>query len=145
MRVVYGSIELADGVTTHTRDDGFGCQQQNQTVPLLRAERQKLYGRGNRLNAVSFSVSRKFDSIDDAKEFVYTHESTLPIDGLLDLETGSGVLTADALFDSLSIRRQGLRVDVAYQFSAGKFRMATPLIDSEGQSLSDAEGEPLFA
>ena len=99
----------------------FNGRQIVQEVQFLRAAHSTFFARGNRSVSLSFSVTRIFDSVENAELFMLGHYESLsdgPASLVLTCED-TEVFIADAVLESVSEPNYiGASVTVQYSFRA---------------------------
>ena len=79
MKILIGNIVLAGGVEAQESpyDVTVRNEREIQIVGVLRGDAAASYDRGNQRTTLSFRVTRRHGSIEDAQKFVLTHAANL--------------------------------------------------------------------
>ncbi len=101
MRVFIDQFCLSNGDDESPKGLTINGKQQVQSVPLLRAAAAGVYPRGNRINTVTFAVTREHASHGAAEGFLFFHAARLPASGNLtflceDVDGGAVCYRAEA-------------------------------------------------
>lgn len=117
MTLTYGSIVIADGITTHLHNLRFNGRRQVQEAPLLRAAAAKLFNRGNASLSISFDISAQWDTLEEAELAFFLLWANLPaIDTAVFTCGGDSTVTfANAILEGLGATQTGVRI--GYQFA----------------------------
>ena len=83
MRVFIGQFCLSNGEDESPKGLTLNGKQQVQSVPLLGGAVAGVYPRGNRVNTLTFAVTREHASHGAAEGFLFLHAATLPASGEL--------------------------------------------------------------
>ena len=81
MKILIDNFSLAAGGTESPEDLRIEGRREVQAVALLRAATATVLPRGNRLNTISFTITREHDTYGDAESFLFAHAATLPASG----------------------------------------------------------------
>lgn len=75
MKILIGNISLARGHdhTEEPYDFSLHHTRQTQMATLLRSSSSKWYDRGNQTITITFSVTKKHDTIESAQQYVIQH------------------------------------------------------------------------
>jgi len=141
MQISFANLLLASGDLALGRAGPSGLRingrQLNQEVELPRAAALAVIARGNRRNAVSFSVVRVFPTLGLAGVFRSTQLNQLPLSGALVFTDSCGAdqttstLMCAALV-SADAEQLGVSVVVTYNFLGGTFTSSTAVVDGTG-------------
>lgn len=144
MKISWDSVWLSDEFAADGQQSGlsFNGRQLVQEADFLRAASAAFFARRNRSVALSFTVARRFSSIEAAEVFVLGHYGDLS-DGpatLLCRCDGTDVLIQNAVLENIAIPRYvGTSVLVTYHFRCPSITAVTGGLDSaEEASLSAA-------
>ena len=101
MKILLGNFSLAAGGAESPEDLRVEGRREVQAVALLRAASAAVLPRGNRLNAISFTITREHASYGEAEGFLFAHAATLPASGTVsffceDLGGAQVLYTAEA-------------------------------------------------
>lgn len=120
MVVTFGGTPLTAAGTQDVSGLGHGGERQVQTVTPVRADSGIVHDRKNALYTVRFSVSRLFDTLSLAQQFVLDHPPAIIAKGKASLVCeldGAGTRTlANALGKATVARMDGVSVIVNYEF-----------------------------
>lgn len=81
MKIFIDQFCLANGGDESPVGLSINGQQRVQSVALLRSSTADVYPRGNRVNTVTFAVTRTHASPGAAEGFLFFHAATLPASG----------------------------------------------------------------
>lgn len=81
MKITIGNFCLAAGGGESPADLSVNGQRTVQVTPLLGAAFAGVFPRGNRVNTITFSVTRAHASDGGAESFLFAHAATLPASG----------------------------------------------------------------
>jgi len=156
MQIAFASLLLSSDDLTLGRAGPSGLRingrQLNQEVELARAAALAVIARGNRRNAVSFSVLRVFPTFGLAGLFRSTHLNDLPVSGDLVFTDSSGAdqttsTLAGAALVSADTEQLGVSVIVTYNFLGGTFTSGvangtglTPITAANGAQAVNSGG-----
>ncbi len=124
MRILFAGVELAGWYENPAKAVTVNGVTVVDVVDIVRAERKKVFPRGNDLVTVGFAVARTFDSIKDAEVFALTHFSLMTKYGLCEIQCGGPddydtvLLAGAAVAASPQANPRGATVDVSYQVLA---------------------------
>lgn len=129
MKFRFGSTWLASGGVESAGGIALNGQQINDTVTFYKAIAAVFYARGGRSGALSFNVTRRFNSLRLAQRFCLEHFGSLPEQDDLFVYIGSDadgewVLFGDVVVDAANCVPNGNTVQVQYSF-----RVALPQFD----------------
>lgn len=123
MRIVLNGITLAAdndrvvGVPTSPYDAGHSGEVVLQESNPIRANRRKLYPRGQRAGVLTFSVTTQFNTLAAAGEFYIMQPYTLPgTAGVLTITPagGSGLTIGNAACKACKCDQQGVSITATY-------------------------------
>ena len=83
MQIFIGNFPLAAGGDEAPENLRINGRRQVQTAGFLRAAGAGVFARGDRVNTISFAVTREHASYGAAEGFLFSHAATLPAGGAL--------------------------------------------------------------
>ncbi len=123
----------------------YNGQQIIQEAQFIQSATAALWGRGNRTVTLAFSVTRTFDTVREAEEFVVSNYGTLEDEGTLLCRCGAnGEETSDVVFAAAVFvgprmpKYRGVSVQMDYQFRAPQVTGIFPTEDDDMKSASIA-------
>jgi hypothetical protein len=134
MKIVFGSIELAQGLAERESPRQFALETTRaiQVAQAVRGEIAEFYDRGNAQNVVRFAVTRLHDNLEDALEFALTHAASLAeASTTLTFVLEDGPSVAELYLDDAVVRAvrctpTGLITDTEYEFLGGDISTTPP-------------------
>ena len=85
MKILLDHFSLAAGGDESPENLRVNGRRQVQTAVFLRAASAGIYARGERVNTITFAVTREHASYGAAESFLFSHAATLPAAGALTL------------------------------------------------------------
>ena len=83
MKILLNQFSLAAGGDQSPENLRINGQRQVQTAGFLRAASTGVFARGDRVNTLSFAITREHASYGAAESFLFAHAATLPASGTL--------------------------------------------------------------
>lgn len=83
MQIFIGNFSLAAGDGESPENLSINGKRQVQTAGFLRAADAGIFARGDRVNTISFAVTREHASYGAAEGFLFSHAAALPAGGML--------------------------------------------------------------
>ena len=92
-----------------------------QTAQFLRGKQNKKIDRGNRHTAITFSVTRLFNTVPDAEQYILMHETTIPGTGLVTFRTlaNGKFYLQNAVIQTTESHQTGKTTFHSYQIEGG--------------------------
>ena len=81
MKILLDHFSLAAGDDESPENLRVNGKRQVQTAGFLRAASAGVYARGERVNTISFAITREHGSYGAAESFLFSHAATLPASG----------------------------------------------------------------
>ena len=81
MKILLDHFSLAAGGDESPENLRVNGKRQVQTAGFLRAASAGVYARGERVNTISFAITREHGSYGAAESFLFSHAATLPASG----------------------------------------------------------------
>ena len=116
MTITFASTNLTPSVLEGAEGLSLAGQNQAQVAPLFRATAASVFGRGNAVTTISFTVQRLHADADAASVHVAGHFAALPKTGTLQL---GSINYAGAVLVGCTSSQKGLTSVNQYQFTAG--------------------------
>jgi hypothetical protein len=116
MTITFASTNLTPSVLEGAEGLSVAGQNQAQVAPLFRATAASIFGRGNAVTSISFTVQRIHADADTASAHVVGHFAALPKTGTLQLGSTN---YAGAVLVGCTSSQKGLTSVNVYQFTAG--------------------------
>ncbi len=83
MKILIDNFSLTAGGDGSPENLRLNGQREVQTAAFLRAAGAGVFARGDRVNTISFAVTREHASYGAAEGFLFSHAATLPASGAL--------------------------------------------------------------
>ena len=131
MKITYGGIVLCDWHTPILEPivDGLPLVE---VVPIVGADYQRIFGRGNRVSHITFSVSREHASLLAAQRWMWGFAETLPDRADASIIIGHGATTEAVELPVCSARVQirvfGVRTYETYTITAPRIAITGPIL-----------------
>lgn len=116
MTITFASTPLTPSVLEGAQDLSVAGQNQAQVAPLFRATAASVFGRGNAVTTIGFTVQRLHADAAAASVHVAGHFAELPKTGTLQLGSTN---YAGAVLVGCTSSQKGLTSVNQYQFTAG--------------------------